>query len=300
MLNNKSLVFLFFAVFLMSIPTTAFASNQCVKNNSATVLNVTWHNQNGQVDENASNHSLSVGLEACQNNPNLGFAVIECSGCIFARLAAQTAIAMGGMGAFGVCIIATDGYCSVAEGLFETATRAAIEAVPPAFEGKKILVVNTGKTVSVIGNAFKIDIADTSNGNASSEDTANTYTECSTGMRADNMGQCSIVVPGYYSTDGVNANLCPPGSQCYAGGTNLPFPCQVGTYSKAGASSCTDCPRNTMQDQTGQAGCGGCSTGYGGSDYHGNYVAGKYVASGAARCLYQCNQNENTRNICYN
>jgi hypothetical protein len=291
MFNIRSLTFLFLAFFLIAIPTTVFAK-QCIKNSSGAVLDITWHNQQGKVDNNASNHSLSFGFEACQNNTNLGFAVVRCSGCIFAELSAQAAVTVGGAGAFGVCVAATGGGCTLAGGLFAAATEAAIAQIPPAFGGKKIIVPDKGKTVVVNGNAFGLEIAHPSQTTAT--------IVCPTGTLASAKGDCSIIAPGYYSNDGVNPILCPAGSQCYAGGTNAPFQCGVGTYSKAGASSCTECPRNTMQDKPGQDGCGGCSTGYGGSNYRGQYVAGKYVGSGAAACLYQCNQNQKTHDICYN
>jgi hypothetical protein len=100
---------LFIVVFLIATSSTAFASEQCIKNNSGAILNVTWHNHKGKVDDNASNSNLTVGYEACQDNTNLGFAVVTCSGCIFAQIAAQTAVAAGGAGAYGVCMAATAG-----------------------------------------------------------------------------------------------------------------------------------------------------------------------------------------------
>jgi hypothetical protein len=158
MLNIKPLTFLFLAIFLIAIPTTAFAK-QCIKNNAGAVLDVTWHNQQGKVDDNASNHSLSFGFKACQNNSKLGFAVVRCSGCIFAELSAQAAVTLGGAGAFGVCVAATAGGCSMAGGVFAALTSAAVAQIPPAFVGKKIIVPDKGKTVVVNGNAFGLKIA---------------------------------------------------------------------------------------------------------------------------------------------
>lgn len=159
MLNSNPLMFLILTAFCISAPNTAFASKQCIKNNSGAVLNVTWHNQNGKLDKNASNHSLSVGLQACQDNAEQGFAVIECSGCIFAELAAHAAVTVGGAGAYGVCLAATAGGCAMAGGIFAAGTTAAIQAIPPAYNGKKVIVPDKGKTVVVEGNAFGLKIA---------------------------------------------------------------------------------------------------------------------------------------------
>jgi hypothetical protein len=114
--------------------------------------------------------------------------------------------------------------------------------------------------------------------------------------------KCVVAPEGFYAptTGLVNAIPCPSGHACPGIKTSAPRECGVGTYSKEQAEACTECPRNNMQDKPGQGGCGGCSTGYGGSNYLGKYVAGRYVASGAAACLYQCNQNDATRADCYN
>ena len=73
----------------------------------------------------------------------------------------------------------------------------------------------------------------------------------------------------------------------------------IGTYAKAGKAPCSECPRNTMQDKTGQSVCGGCSTGYGGSNKFGVPTKDKYVISGAGACLFQCNRSKKTKRTCY-
>ena len=134
------------------------SAKQCIKNESGAVLNVTWHNAAGKNDNSASNHSLSVGFQACQNNKNLGWAEVECSGCIFAELAAKAAVTIGGSGAYGVCVAVTSGGCVMAGGLFSAGTAAAVNAIPPAYNGRKILVPNKGKTIVVSGNAFGLKV----------------------------------------------------------------------------------------------------------------------------------------------
>ena len=144
---------------LMAVGFTGSAfAKQCIKNESGAVLNVTWHNAAGKNDNSASNHSLSVGFQACQNNKNLGWAEVECSGCIFAELAAKAAVTIGGAGAYGVCVAVTSGGCVMAGGLFSAGTAAAVNAIPPAYNGRKILVPNKGKTIVVSGNAFGLRV----------------------------------------------------------------------------------------------------------------------------------------------
>ena len=149
-------------IFLTLLMVAGFTGNalaqQCIKNDSGAVLNVTWHNSSGKKDSGASNHSLSVGFQACQNNKNLGWAEVECSGCIFAQLAAQAAVTAGGTGAYGVCLAATGGGCVMAGGLFAAGTSFAVASIPAAYSGRKIIVPNKGKTVHVSGNAFGLKV----------------------------------------------------------------------------------------------------------------------------------------------
>jgi len=157
MLNYKFLPLLLLFAFVIGLPNSALAK-QCIKNDSGAVLDITWYNSEGKHDENASNHSVSVGFEACQDNKNLGFAHIACSGCIFAELSAQTAVTLAGAGAYGVCVVATGGGCALAAGVFEAGTQAAVMSIPPAFKGKKVAVPNRGKTMVVKGNAFGLKV----------------------------------------------------------------------------------------------------------------------------------------------
>lgn len=64
-----------------SFSSIAAAAKQCIKNDAAVVLNVTWYNASGKKDKNASNSSLSQGYQACQDNKNIGFAKINCNAC---------------------------------------------------------------------------------------------------------------------------------------------------------------------------------------------------------------------------
>ena len=157
--NFMSKITILCLALLMAVGFTGSAfAKQCIKNESGAVLNVTWHNSEGKKDKNASNHSLSVGFKACQNNKNLGWAEIKCSGCIFAEIAAKAAITVAGSVAFGVCTAATGGGCAMASPVFEVATQAAIMSIPPAYKGKMIVVPNKGKTAVVKGNAFGLKV----------------------------------------------------------------------------------------------------------------------------------------------
>ena len=134
------------------------AAKQCIYNDSGAVLKVYWYNHNGHHDHNATNESLSAGFQACQNNDNLGFAEIKCSGCIFAEAAAKTSIVAAGTSAFGVCLLATGGGCGFAGEIFADAVVEAVQAVPPAFDGKMIVVPDHGKTIRIGGNAFGLKV----------------------------------------------------------------------------------------------------------------------------------------------
>ena len=134
------------------------AAKQCIYNDSGAVLKVDWYNANGHHDSSASNDSLSVGFQACQDNSNLGFAQIQCSGCEFAEAAAKVAIVAAGTSAFGVCMVASGGGCEFAGEIFAEAVIEAVQAVPPAFNGKMIAVPDHGKTVRVTGNAFGLQV----------------------------------------------------------------------------------------------------------------------------------------------
>ena len=147
-------IILTLSIGLVLTNSEAAEAKQCIYNDSATDLKVTWYNANAQKDHGASNDSLSFGYQACQNNSNLGFAQIECNGCIWGEVAAKTAVIAGGAGAFGVCVIASGGECAAEVELFAGATAAAVEAIPPAFNGKLVVVPNKGKTVKIGGNAF--------------------------------------------------------------------------------------------------------------------------------------------------
>lgn len=139
-------------VFVSLFGTTAQAK-QCVYNNSGAVIKVQWLNANGKKDNNASG-TIGVWSESCQNNSNVGSAIIETSGCVFAELAAQAAVTAGGAGAYGTCLAVTGGGCSMAGGLFAGATAAAISAIPAQYGGKLVVAPNKGKTVKIGGNCL--------------------------------------------------------------------------------------------------------------------------------------------------
>jgi hypothetical protein len=150
-------------IFALVLGTTFLSASegnaaQCIYNDSATDLKVTWYNNNAHKDSGSSNNSLSLGFQACQNNSNLGFAVIECNGCAWAEGSAKAAIIAAGIGAFGVCIVASGGECAAEFELFGAAVTEAVQAVPPAFNGKLVVVPDKGKTVKIGGNAFNLRV----------------------------------------------------------------------------------------------------------------------------------------------
>jgi hypothetical protein len=126
-------------------------AKQCIYNNSGTLLKVTWYNGKGDKDKRAFNGNLSVMVQTCQENPKLGFAVIECEGCAWAEAAAKMAIIAGATGAFGVCAVGTAGECLMVGELFVDLTIEAVKAIPSHFAGKMVVVPNKGKTIRIEG-----------------------------------------------------------------------------------------------------------------------------------------------------
>ena len=90
---------------------------------------------------------------------------------------------------------------------------------------------------------------------------ANTgYSSClnKAGRTACNASNCSATScsDGYYLSSG-ECNLCPAGSWCKNSVKNT---CSAGTYSGAGASSCTPCTGNYYQPYSGKTSCLYCTT----------------------------------------
>ena len=133
-------------------------AKQCIYNDSATSLNVTWYNGDGKKAKNASNSNLTFGYKACLTNKNLGFATVKCNGCAWAAGAAKAAVIVGGTAAFGVCVVATAGECVFEAPLFAEGTAEAVRAIPPSFKGKLVVVPNRGKTTKISGNAFGLKV----------------------------------------------------------------------------------------------------------------------------------------------
>ena len=138
---------------LFSLGAITAEAKQCIYNNSGAVIDVQWLNASGKKDNNSSG-TIGVWAESCQDNKNVGSAVIKTSGCEFALLAAQSAVFGGGQVAYGVCVVATDGGCSMAGGAFEAATEAAVSAIPSNYGGKLIVAPNKGKTTKIGGNCL--------------------------------------------------------------------------------------------------------------------------------------------------
>jgi hypothetical protein len=138
--------------------TAEAASKQCIYNDSATILKVTWYNPSGGKDKGASNDSLSYGFKACQDNKNLGFAVIECQDCTWAEASAKAGVIYGKNGAFGVCVFATAEECTENLEGFAEATAYAVSQIPPSFKGKMVVVPDDGKTQTITGSAFGLKV----------------------------------------------------------------------------------------------------------------------------------------------
>ena len=138
--------------------TAEAASKQCIYNDSATILKVTWYNPSGGKDKGASNDSLSYGFKACQDNKNLGWAVIECQGCKWAEGPAMAAVIYAKIGAFGVCVVETKGECAANYKDFTDEVAAVIKAIPESFNKKLVVVPDKGKTQKITGNAFGLEV----------------------------------------------------------------------------------------------------------------------------------------------
>lgn len=149
--NISYVLFLMFGLLFTSIAS----AGQCIKNDSGASLDVTWYNANGHKDNNASNHNLTFGNKACQNNSNLGYAHIHCNACAFADEFTDAAIVVGGVATVGaICVASGGSLCGIAANMATPAITAAINSVPPGMEGKLLAVPGHGKTVRVKGNAF--------------------------------------------------------------------------------------------------------------------------------------------------
>ena len=74
------------------------------------------------------------------------------------------------------------------------------------------------------------------------------------------------------SADLFKCNACPAGYKCDG---NTQYACPVGTYSNAGAASCTNCPAGQYQDKTAQSSCKSCP-------------AGMYTNSDKSACVNKC------------
>lgn len=138
--------------------TAEAASKQCIYNESSTALKVTWYYPSGEKDKGASWDSLSYGFKACQDNKNLGFAVIECQNCTWGEASAKAAVIYGKNGAFGVCVFATAGECTENLEGFSEATAYAVSQIPPSLKGKMVVVPDKGKTQKITGNAFGLKV----------------------------------------------------------------------------------------------------------------------------------------------
>lgn len=144
---------------LAALPGTASAnSKQCVKNDSGTSLSVHFYGQNGEAY--AKNTNLTYGFSVCHtvSDGKSAYATVACNGCGWAEAAAKTAAIVAGTGAFGVCVLASDGECAAEWELFASGTAAAVESIPPSFKGKLVVVPGYNSTTHITGNAFGLHV----------------------------------------------------------------------------------------------------------------------------------------------
>ena len=150
---------LLIAVFITSM-FFSFGANaaQCIYNNSGTSLNVQWKNTAGGIDKNASNSNLTVGQKACQNNGNLGYAVIQCNACKFAANFTKAAVGVAGGVAIIACVAATAGECLLEAPALIAVVEEVVRAIPNGDQRHYVLVPNKGQTMQVKGNAFGLEL----------------------------------------------------------------------------------------------------------------------------------------------
>ncbi len=134
--------------------TTSANAGQCIKNDSGASLKVTWYNAGGHKDDKASNSNLTAGFSACQNNSNLGFAIVECNGCGWTTSFTKGLITVGEAFAAGFCAVA-DGCGSPIPSNF--GLDAAKDAISKK-KGKFIIAPAKGKTATVKGNALGLKV----------------------------------------------------------------------------------------------------------------------------------------------
>lgn len=142
-----------------AVPTSARAnSKQCVKNDSATSLSVRFYGQNGEAY--AKNTNLTYGFTLCHtvSDGKAAYATVACNGCAWAEGAAKGAVIAAGAGAFGVCVVATDGECLAEWEIFAEGTALAVKSIPPSYNGKLVVVPGYNGTTTITGNAFGLHV----------------------------------------------------------------------------------------------------------------------------------------------
>jgi len=155
MLNNvkkSSILFIFF-ILASIFSTNANASKQCIYNNSGASINVAWKNSAGGNDKNASNANLTAGFQACQDNPNIGYAIIECNDCKIATQFTRAAIGIGGGVVIAACILVTAGECIQETPALAAEVTSLINGIHNGDHRKKLLAPRRGQTIRINGNA---------------------------------------------------------------------------------------------------------------------------------------------------
>ena len=131
--------------------TSNVSAKQCIMNKASVLLDVTWYNSAGKKDKNSSNHSLSQGFKACQDNKHIGFAVIKCKSCDTSIVKAKNKGKMLYTGGVATgSLYKVDIHQTRRNGAEEDIINV-IKSIPSKFDHKFIVVLKKGKTVSCTG-----------------------------------------------------------------------------------------------------------------------------------------------------
>lgn len=133
---------------------SAMADDQCIKNNSAAVIEVNWYELN--TTNKVKSNTISNGEKSCKSA--LGLAEIKCVGCVFAEASAKAAVILGGGILYGTCVAATGGACVVGLEVIAGLTEIGYDAIPDAFKGKLVVAPRKSQNISVEGTAFGLKL----------------------------------------------------------------------------------------------------------------------------------------------
>jgi hypothetical protein len=133
---------------------SAIAADQCIKNNSATVIRVNWYELN--TTNKVKSESLTVGEKSCKSA--LGIAEIECVGCAWGEASAKAGLILGGGIAYGTCVAVTGGACILGAEVIAGLVEYGYDEIPAAFKGKLVVAPKKTQNISVEGTAFGLKL----------------------------------------------------------------------------------------------------------------------------------------------